>query len=912
MQLHIDQFERNMLNNTEDRMTHFSLIRQIEKKYHIQLEILDISRINDFERYSSNPKHTYIIDDDRTLVALALDSIEGLDISDICEFTSLHKLSLRDIPLTSDALERLSTKLTSIISLDLSGTQVTNLSFLRSLRQLRTLYLRNCKALSLSTLNELSTLQVLDLGENFFPDIKALESLRYIEVLHLNANELTTWPASLKYLDALVDLDLSQNELTSIPAEIRYLKNLTSLKLSTNKLSNLPGEMDQLCNLKELFLRQNRISVFPPVLSSMKHLRLLDLNTNQLTMLPATISELANLQKLDLSKNQLSTLPPEMSNLKQLRLLDCAENRLVSVHRTIFTLNLRVFSKDYFYDWGRKGFCLYNNPLESPPIEIVHRGARAVREYFQQLDVERRLNNEVKVLLVGDGGAGKTSLIKQLIGEPFQASESATHGISIRDWTIKSQDREVLVHFWDFGGQEIMHATHQFFLSKRSLYILVIDGRKDEKVEYWLKHIESFGGQSPILVVLNKIDETPSFDVNRRFLLNKYPSIKGFFPVSCASGKGIREFSLSLSKEIATIEILGTMWPESWFTVKTRLEQLKANYLSYRKFDEICSREGIHERFSQDTLVDFLHDLGVVLHFHDYELENLHVIEPRWVTHAVYRIINSAVLAKSRGILPVKELSSLLKIGAEDGYKYRADTHRYIIALMKKFELCYEIANDELFVPDLMDVQEPDFDFDYNSSLRFVIEYDFLPRSIMPRFIVKMHSDIYRNLRWRTGVMLSNEAFDAIALVRADNESRKIFIYVTGAQRKDYLTVILYMFRDINYNFKKLTFFENVPMPDNPDIAVSYKHLLKLAIKGDKTYMPDGAEHEYDVGELLGLIQLPNDATDQIMQVLREIVGKFDNKESLFAEVNRLIELKPNIFGFGVNINELLKKVFRR
>ncbi|MBT4627428.1 MAG: hypothetical protein HOC63_12145, partial [Rhodospirillales bacterium] len=66
-----------------------------------------------------------------------------------------------------------------------------------------------------------------------------------------------------------------------------------------------------------------------------------------------------------------------------------------------------------------------------------------------------------------------------------------------------------------------MHATHQFFLSHRSLYILVLDGRRDEKTEYWLKNIESFGGNSPILIVMNKIDQNPSFELNQRFLKEK-------------------------------------------------------------------------------------------------------------------------------------------------------------------------------------------------------------------------------------------------------------------------------------------------------------------------------------------------------------------------------------------------------
>ncbi|MCI5183947.1 MAG: hypothetical protein D3921_15755, partial [Candidatus Electrothrix sp. AW1] len=51
---------------------------------------------------------------------------------------------------------------------------------------------------------------------------------------------------------------------------------------------------------------------------------------------------------------------------------------------------------------------------------------------------------------------------------------------------------------------EIMHATHQFFLSHRSLYVLVLDVRRDERPEHWLRYIETFGGDSPVLVVLNK------------------------------------------------------------------------------------------------------------------------------------------------------------------------------------------------------------------------------------------------------------------------------------------------------------------------------------------------------------------------------------------------------------------------
>ena len=53
--------------------------------------------------------------------------------------------------------------------------------------------------------------------------------------------------------------------------------------------------------------------------------------------------------------------------------------------------------------------------------------------------------------------------------------------------------------------------------------------------------------------------------------------------------------------------------------------------------------------FVQHGLITTLHDLGVIVHFADFELEDMHVLEPRWLTGAVYRIINSDELADDKG-----------------------------------------------------------------------------------------------------------------------------------------------------------------------------------------------------------------------------------------------------------------------
>ena len=470
-----------------------------------------------------------------------------------------------------------------------------------------------------------------------------------------------------------------------------------------------------------------------------------------LDSLPNLLREFNQLHALEAGCNHITTIDLRLLALPHLSFLDLHDNQIRRLPREFFDQHLPVFM-----DLGEKRhrridncILLISNPLESPPPEIVTQGREAVNAYFDSLEQADQLPlNELKVILVGDGASGKTSLVKQLLGHKFNKNESQTHGIRIRSWKIDNDEEVVLANLWDFGGQEIMHATHQFFLSRRSLYILVLDSRKDEKTEYWLKHIKSFGGDSPVLVVLNKIDENPGFDVNRKFLKEKYPSIVNFYKVSCKSRDGIKRLSEGLFSTMTEVEMLQTTWPSTWFDVKTRLEKMtrsranRAHYISYEEYTDLCTKSGVHDAKSQEVLVEFLNDLGVMLHFPDFELEDTHVLDPKWVTNGVYRIINSKALAKQNGVLRLNQLRHILRKAQGSGYAYPRAKYRYIVDLMKKFELCYQLGAEKILVPDLLPVLEADFKFDFSSSLRFVMEYDFLPKSIMPRLLVNVHTDI--------------------------------------------------------------------------------------------------------------------------------------------------------------------------
>ncbi|MCP5050696.1 MAG: GTP-binding protein [bacterium] len=565
---------------------------------------------------------------------------------------------------------------------------------------------------------------------------------------------------------------------------------------------------------------------------------------------------------------------------------------------------------------------LYNNPIEFPPIEILKHGKAVTKSYFASLEGANQPLNEVKVLLVGDGGSGKTSLVNQFMGRDFDPSEPQTHGINIDKCRVGHADHDspVTLNLWDFGGQQIMHATHQFFLSHRSIYILLLDGRKDEEPEYWLKHIESFGASSPILVVINKVDQGHHFDLNRKFLRQKYAGIVDFHRISCKDGTGVAELKTSVNETLNRVKIIRTVWPVPWFNVKQRLEKTARHYISYGEYERICIEEDIAEADVWNVLLDYLNDIGVNLHFKELDLRDTHVLEPRWVTEAVYKIINAPILARNNGELRLDRLSEILAKQREGDFEYPMDKHRYIIALMKKFELCYSLdddgngngSGDRILVPDLLQKEEPEFEFDTGEALEFIIQYDFLPRSVMPRFIVQMHRDIKAGLQWRTGVVLEDRGFGCVAVVRADNRDRKISIRVSGAQRRFYLAALMSRLRGINQSFEKLKTEERVPMPDNKEITAPYKQLIQFEQKGIDIYLTGETDKEYDVKELLGAIAEKETTEAKILALLERLVEDGESKESAMKKLNNAFAFKPKILGLEIDVNHIFDLFLER
>jgi internalin A len=712
----------------------------------------------------------------------------------------------------------------------------------------------------------------LDLSYNKLSKLPPEIGQLNIQELLLFKNRIDELPREIGELSSLIRFDIGENKLTDLPSEVGKLKNLTTLHLFDNRLQILPITIGELSKLKRLTLYKNSLSSLPSEIGRLFSLQELDISSNDISLLPPEIGKLQRLEELVLSQNQLRSLPPEIGQLYSLRELHLDSNRLISLPSEIGELDLRVLNlngnlisslpKEILNLKNLEFLDLRKNHLGIPPeiLENVDQPQSILEYYFSSAT---RPLNEVKLLFVGQGSVGKTSLINRLIRNVYNSNENKTEGIAINQWSIEIQDQygqktsDVRLNIWDFGGQEIMHATHQFFLTKRSIYILVIDNRvpqEDNRIEYWLKIIQAFGSDSPILILGNKSDQHP-FDIDRTGLLKKYPNVVGIFETSAATNAGIEDLKIAIANQVNNLPHVRDLVPNNWFMVKSKLEKLKKkdNFINQDDYIKLCNKKSVLGEINQRLLISFLHDLGIVLHFQDDpRLETLGILNPQWVTNGVYKIINAKSLFENWGVLTLAMLNDILNLP-----EYPRDKRLFIVDMMKKFELCFDLEHDKTFlVPDLLPKDEPALNF--HGIPAFEYHYPILPSSVMTRFIVRMNQKIENDQVWRSGVLLKTG--ENRALVKADLEDRTVRVAIDGLEhtRRDALAAIRYELDEIHASIKGLNPEKFVPVPGAIHAKpLKYEYLLKLERAGKDTLdVEDGDElREVNILQMLNGVE---------------------------------------------------------
>ncbi|MEM7063477.1 MAG: COR domain-containing protein [Cyanobacteria bacterium P01_B01_bin.77] len=690
-------------------------------------------------------------------------------------------------------------QLTKLQSLDLRSNQLSLPPEIRQLTKLQSLDLSYNQLSLPPEIGQFTGLQSLDLSYNQLslpPEIRQLTSL---QSLNLRSNQLSL-PPEIGQLTDLQSLNLSSNQLSSLPPEIGQLTDLPSLDLSHNQLSSLPPEIGQLTDLPSLDLSHNQLSSLPPEIGQLTNLPSLDLSNNQLSSLPPEIGQLTNLPSLDLSNNRLSSLPPEIGQLTNLQSLDLSNNRLSSLPPEIGQLtNLQSLDLSN------------NNSLTDPPPEIIQEGTAEILNYLrQQLEQGKDFIYEAKFLIVGEGGAGKTSLAKKIKDASCEldSDEASTEGIDVMRWEFNfKKDRSFRVNIWDFGGQEIYHSTHQFFLTKRSLYAFVVDTREDNAdLYYWLNIVRLLSGDSPVFIIKNeKQDRTCR--VNERQLRGEFLSLKEILATNLKTNRGLSDIKAMIQSYISALPHVGQALPKKWVDVRKSLEDDSRNYITLSEYHQICEANDFRRQKDQLQLSDYLHDLGVCLHFQaDPLLKKILILKPEWGTTAVYKALDTKEIQENLGRFSRSQLDI---IWSEHQY---ADMRDELLQLMINFKLCYKIpgTDNEYIAPQLLDVEQPAYDWDNSNNLFLRYRYDFMPKGVLTRLIVEMHKFIEaQSLVWKSGVVLTNG--DTRAEVIELYHRGEIHLRLNGVRPKELRTVITHEIDQINNSFDRIRVQKLIP-----------------------------------------------------------------------------------------------------
>ncbi|XP_067948153.1 leucine-rich repeat serine/threonine-protein kinase 1-like [Watersipora subatra] len=534
----------------------------------------------------------------------------------------------------------------------------------------------------------------------------------------------------------------STNSAVSLSSELcahRSLRfdNLTSLNISHNQLTEViftsaNQQMESDAN-SEKSSKSGSVAdlglLYPKVTQ-------LDLSHNEIKQMPSVIAEHTDLTQLNLGYNLIRDLPPEMGLLKSL--------------------------------WNME---LTGCPLEGALAEKIEMKARTsdIIGFLNSVLKDAKPYASMKLMIVGQANIGKTSLLAALrrvekSSNPFKhfnqrvtnsnvagdrrtGDTVSTVGVDIGDLTFEKRDGRGKVVFktWDFGGQEEYYATHQYFLSKRSLYLVLYkltDGTSAiDTIKQWLVNIQTRSPGAPVIIVGSQLDlfkKTKNWKqelcklrdyIRKKFMVVEpamlgLPNVKDMIEVSSTTNKcdSVVNLANMIHKEAWALKAPGSLsmplLEQRIPAIYMRLEQvvghLSAERLLAKKNPVLNSQQyrslvGEKIKFRDidelNQATQFLHDNGVLLHYQDTALNDLYFLDPQWLCDMLAHVITIKPIngfVKS-GIMKVEHLEQLFRRSA---IFQSDDLQTYIISLLSKFELALKWDDKHLLLPSLLPAED--------------------------------------------------------------------------------------------------------------------------------------------------------------------------------------------------------------
>ncbi|XP_035828110.1 leucine-rich repeat serine/threonine-protein kinase 2 isoform X2 [Aplysia californica] len=760
--------------------------------------------------------------------------------------------------------------------LDLSGNNLEILpdDFYKSLSGVQTFCLGNnkFKQFPLSVIF-CTKLVRLDLSGNLMENVDLEELARPLSVseLILSKNKLSQFPTAMNAaLPHLSLLDLSCNDLSTLPNTPTNLSEMRSLDLSHNRIQLIPDEFLQGCHKLELLLAANNgLEVLPNeyVATALTRLSTVKLGHNDITekepfFVPKFILELLNVRTVDLSNNGLMGCPPPVlwksqmlrelmlskNNIFKLNLegarawsklekLHVSHNKLSELPKEIGMLS-SLQSLDLSHNPAlttlpdELGLCsrLWEMPLDGLSLNLdggLTRGrVKDLTMYLHNRLKKAQRYFRMKLMVVGYGGRGKTSLLQALkrrIKNNHLEKPAVTVGVIVDDWKYERQrfGRTVTytLNTWDFAGQEDFYSTHQCFLSNRTLYLVVYDismGTEEiDKLKPWLSNIHARAPGCPVIVVGTHYDLLPvegretvvaDFELKLKELMHK----PGFPVISCFAIVDLTKESPELDQlrkkvkdtvddfKIKGQPVMGQKVPASYVRLGELLSEESKNVeksfpvIRHGQLVRLVRTENLDldEDEELKQAINFLHESGVLLHYNETTLQmrDFYFINPGWLCRMMAQVVTVPQInpfIDRNGVM--KRVSAYMlftgrETSGDSNFVFPSSLIPQYLHLLEKFEIALPRNEEELLVPCRLPFRRPNIELPVQNRSELVFRYYSMPYTpigfwsrLLTRLIVFSESKFVENMLylteepviqyWREGIFVS---WNSVAFILVD------------------------------------------------------------------------------------------------------------------------------------------------
>jgi small GTP-binding protein len=607
-------------------------------------------------------------------------------------------------------------------------------------------------------LNNFPNLEVINCSTNRIDslDVNNLPNLNFLDCSYNTINNLR-----LDNLFNLIEIK-GESGFESQHLMLSDLPKLQSIDCGESHIEFL--EFNNCPNLQIIYCQESNI--FDLVLRKLPQLEELHCHENKLSKLE--LKALEKLQFVSCRLNQLNRLI--LKDLPNLRHIECDNNKLHDISQLDSFLTLK----------NLETLGLYNNKILNAPLILFgenfdYNCIQDIKNYRQAiLEHGSTIQQQLKVQLVGNGRVGKTTLAyalehKQAPNEQFKS----THGIVINEiqQLLDGEDKPITLQLWDFGGQEIYHATHRMFLSNDCLYMLLWAEETEEHpdetchpVSYWLELIKDLGKGSPIVLVKNQIDRSDRLPTRPPELTDDMPGVKQIrqeVKISAMQYRGMPALRGAIESVIEELKHqICLELPTSWLQVQRELKQLDQNTIPFAYFKQLCIKAGIDHA---EWFVGYLHKTGV-LFYQQGAFQDQIILNQDWAIKAVYRVFDP------------QDQRSFIEDDLKGRFKGRHaktvwpdvdETEREIyLDFMRNCGICYEpnrkhdtpFADRTFIIPALLPEESTARAAWHKSDKdwQLDIEYPFLHRSIIERIILRL-GETYQGEPWRTGIFCNTE-----------------------------------------------------------------------------------------------------------------------------------------------------------